>query len=67
MNFVSRKGQDFRTASGHQTVEPKMSVVDVVVFDRPVDMAKELTLTLRASNIDGTGQFKFRINLAAWR
>lgn len=44
---------------GNEPVYPGKKIVDVLVFERPVEAAKKLTLKLPASNVGGNGSLKF--------
>jgi hypothetical protein len=53
-----------RTVSG--TAVREKPVEDVLFFDRPVDTARRIDLTLPGSGVRQPGSFHFRIERAAW-
>ena len=44
-----------------ESVYPGSEITDILVFERPVGIAKTLTLTLEAKNIGGEGSIEFKI------
>ncbi|MEO2091271.1 MAG: hypothetical protein ABGY75_17560, partial [Gemmataceae bacterium] len=53
-----------RTVSG--TAVREKPVEDVLFFDRPVDTARRIDLTLPGSGVRQSGSFHFRFERAAW-
>ena len=52
-------------ASKDTAIYPGKTFMDVLVFERPVDTAQYVLLTLPAKNFNGSGVLKFRITLIA--
>jgi hypothetical protein len=42
-------------------IEPSASLIDVLVFERPIDAARKLSLTLPGTGIGQPGSFRFTL------
>jgi hypothetical protein len=46
---------------GSESIYPNKSVIDVIVFEKPIEAVKYLRLELPAANFGGTGMLRFQI------
>ncbi|MFO0798969.1 MAG: hypothetical protein U0804_15990 [Gemmataceae bacterium] len=60
-------GVRFEEASKPGSIYPGQVVTDVCVFQRPVDAAAELELTVNASIVRQKGYFRFRFPASHWK
>jgi hypothetical protein len=52
---------------GGESIYPRKSIEDVLIFEPPVTAATKLTLELEASCVGGDGTYRFEIPAASWK